>query len=62
MAPTRRTHNFNIRLDDTEHHMLVALADGEGLTASDLVRQFVRKSYAAKFGEVPPKRTSKPKR
>jgi hypothetical protein len=44
-----------------EKRMLVALAEREGLTASDKVRQLIRKDYAVTFGEAPVKRP-KPKR
>ncbi len=54
MAALKRTHNFNVRLSDDEHAMLVALADAKGLTASDLVRQFVRRSYREHFADEAP--------
>jgi hypothetical protein len=40
--------------------MLKRLAEADGVSASDLVRQFVRRSHAERFGE--PKRRRKPKR
>jgi hypothetical protein len=50
---------FHVRMSDEERRMLEALADREGLTASDKIRQLVRREYASAFGEEPPK---KPKR
>ncbi|HLV65212.1 MAG TPA: hypothetical protein VKY73_05345 [Polyangiaceae bacterium] len=40
--------------------MLRALAERDGISASDYVRMFIRKDYAEKFGDKPPK--PKPKR
>lgn len=51
MSGRRRQHNFNIRLSDEEYEMLRSLAESEGLTASDVVRQIVRKRYAVVFGQ-----------
>jgi hypothetical protein len=56
MAPATRDRQFRIRLDETELAMLHALAERDGISASDFVRQFVRRSYAATFGEKPPKK------
>ena len=61
MAPIQRDQLFQLRVTAEEKQMLTALAEREGLTASDKVRQLVRKDYAATFGEAPAKRP-KPKR
>jgi hypothetical protein len=56
MVDRRRTLNLNIRIAEDEAEMLKALAERQGLSASDVVRQFIRRAYAE---AVPPK---KPKR
>jgi hypothetical protein len=43
-------------ISDDEWRMLQELADGSGVTASDFVRQFIRREHAAKFGEKPKKK------
>ncbi len=55
----RRARPFNIRMTDDEHAMLMAYAEHVGLSASDVVRQYVRKVYAKTFGD---KRPSKARR
>lgn len=42
-------------ISDAEHEMLQALADREGVTASDVVRRLVRAAHKEAFGEAPPK-------
>jgi hypothetical protein len=61
MAPLQRDVKFQIRMTDDEKQMLESIAERDGLTASDKVRQLIRKDYAATFGEEPAKRP-KPKR
>ena len=39
--------------------MLRVLAEDAGLTASDYVRQFIRRAYADKHGSKPPKKPKK---
>jgi hypothetical protein len=36
--------------------MVQALADADGVSASDYVRLFIRRTYAEKFGDKKPKR------
>jgi hypothetical protein len=43
-------------MSDDEVAMLQTLADKAGVTASDVVRQLVRREYEAKFGDKPPKK------
>jgi hypothetical protein len=45
-----------------EKAMLGALADRDGLSASDKVRQWIRREYAEAFGAEPGGKRSKPKR
>jgi len=55
-----RDRRLSIRIADEEWAMLRALAERDGISASDYVRMFIRKDYAEKFGDKPPK--PKPKR
>jgi hypothetical protein len=52
MASVERKGQFHMRLSEGEENMLRALADAEGLTASDLVRQMIRRAFMVKW---PPK-------
>jgi hypothetical protein len=52
MVPVERKGQFHMRLSQGEENMLRALADAEGLTASDLVRQMIRRAFMEKW---PPK-------
>jgi len=58
MVQEKRTRSvpFNVRMTPAEHAMLLALAEHEGLSASDVVRQYVRNRYRKVFGDQPPKR------
>jgi uncharacterized protein (DUF1778 family) len=53
-----RTRRLSMKISDEEHRMLEALAEKQGQSASDFVRQFIRRQYAAEFPE-PPKKTLK---
>ncbi len=37
---------LNVRVTDEEGEMLKALAEAQGLSASDVVRQMIRRAYA----------------
>ncbi|MEO8905496.1 MAG: hypothetical protein ABI488_23515 [Polyangiaceae bacterium] len=39
-----------------ERQMLEALAERDGYSASDKIRQLIRKEYVAAFGEAAPKK------
>ena len=56
MAPIERSNRFNMRLSDEEQRMLDHLADGRGLTASDLLRTMIRDAYLASEPAKKPKR------
>jgi hypothetical protein len=47
---TRRTELLTIRVTEDEMRMLKELADVDGITASDVVRMFVRHTHAERFG------------
>jgi hypothetical protein len=50
--PIARGRKFTIRVTDEELSMLEALANADGVTSSDYVRQFVRREHAARFETV----------
>jgi hypothetical protein len=56
MAPLERDRQFHLRTTAEEVAMLHALAERTGLSASDYIRQFIRREYAAAFGDKPPKK------
>jgi hypothetical protein len=58
MTPIQRDEKFQFRMTGDERRMLEALAEREGLSASDKLRQLIRKDYATTFGEA----QKKPKR
>ena len=43
-------------VSDEEWRMLQELADATGVTASDYVRQVIRREHVTKFGEKPKKK------
>lgn len=49
-----RELNFNVRITPEERAKLYALAEDRDLSASTLVRHFLREAYAARFGATPP--------
>lgn len=52
-----RNRRLNLLISDEEHAMLAALAEKRGITASDVVRMFIRDAYAEAFGDKrPPKK------
>jgi uncharacterized protein (DUF1778 family) len=55
MAPIERSERLNVRIAPEEMAMLNALADAEGLSASDVVRTLVRRAYGERFGDKKPK-------
>jgi uncharacterized protein (DUF1778 family) len=60
MSPmVNRDKKLTVRASDEELAMLQAVADAAGVSSSDVVRMFIRKAHAARFGgETPAK--SKP--
>jgi hypothetical protein len=57
MASKReREEMLNVRMTAEELAMLRALAEGDGLSQSDVVRQFIRRTYRERFGEKKPKK------
>ncbi len=46
----------NVRLTDDEDRMLKALAEHQGLSVSDVLRQYIRRAFIEAF---PPKNTKR---
>jgi hypothetical protein len=59
MAPNERTMMFHVRMWDNERRRLEALAEDEGISASDYVRMSLRRAFAERCGDkkLKPKRT-----
>jgi predicted DNA binding CopG/RHH family protein len=49
MSPEREK-SFRVRVSEEELRMVQELAELDGITASDFIRLFVRKEYAARIG------------
>ena len=58
-----RPRRLSIRIADDEWTMLYALAEADGITASDYIRLFIRREHAKKLraAPAPPKRTGRGK-
>jgi uncharacterized protein (DUF1778 family) len=54
-----RDRNMNLRVSADELAMLRALAERDGLSGSDFLRQYIRRSYVEHFGEKKPTRGRK---
>ena len=59
VAPEPKTERFMIRMDAEERQMLTELADMDGISEANVVRQLVRREHAARSKERDRK---KPKR
>ena len=51
-----RTKMLNVRVTEDEGRMLKALAEHQGLSASDILRQYIRRAFAEAFPPKKPKR------
>lgn len=56
MSPIQRDEKFQFRINDEERRMLEAIAENDGLSASDKLRQMIRQQFWTTFGTEPPKR------
>jgi antitoxin component of RelBE/YafQ-DinJ toxin-antitoxin module len=56
MVERQRARVLNVRIDDNEDRMMRALAEQQGLSVSDLIRQLVRHAFAEAFPPRGPKR------
>lgn len=50
-----RDRKLTIRISDAELTMLEAIADADGVTSSDVLRTFIRRTYAERFPDRKPK-------
>lgn len=50
MATPKREGIFQIRISEHERRMLQVLAEEDGLTSSDFVRQFIRREWIQRYG------------
>ena len=48
MAPTERTAVVTVRLSSEERTMLERLAEADGFSASDVLRQLLRREFASR--------------
>ena len=55
MAPLNRDKRINLHATADEQEMLRKLADRDGVSMSDYVRQLIRRTHAEVFGEQPAK-------
>jgi hypothetical protein len=58
-AADGRSENFQLRMSTGELQMLRAIAEADGLTASDVIRQMIRRAFMERW---PPKVKLKPMR
>lgn len=56
MAPAERNRTLKLLVSDEEMAMVRALADRDGVSIADLVRQLVRRAHAEAFGPVDAKK------
>ncbi len=62
MALPKREHLLNVRMHEAEGRMLSALAEADGITVSEWVRNSIRVQHALRFGAVPKPRPKNKKR
>jgi uncharacterized protein (DUF1778 family) len=49
MAPTEREKRLHMLLSDDEDRMIRAIADADGLSVSDAIRQMVRRTFMERW-------------
>lgn len=49
MVERQRTGTLNIRVSEDEDRMVRALAEHQGLSVSDVIRQYIRRAFAEAF-------------
>ena len=60
VAPDPKTERFMIRMDETERQMLTELAEMDGVSEANVVRQLIRREHARRSADD--RRPRKPKR
>ena len=48
----KRDNIFQIRISEEERNMLQVIADENGLTSSDVVRQYIRTEWWRRYGQA----------
>jgi predicted HicB family RNase H-like nuclease len=56
MVERQRERTLNVRIDENEGRMLRALSEHQGVSISDVIRQYIRRAFAEAF---PTKKTKK---
>jgi hypothetical protein len=49
MSPLARQHNLRVLVSKHERRMVKELAESEGMTVADLVRQLIRRAHRRQF-------------
>jgi hypothetical protein len=62
MATLDRDYMLRVRMSEQEERFLKWLADEDGLTASDVVRQLIRRAFAERAGALSAVAKAKPER
>jgi hypothetical protein len=62
MALPDREYMLRVRMSEQEQRFLKWLADEDGLTASDVVRQLIRRAFAERAGALSEATKVKPQR
>jgi hypothetical protein len=60
MAPIERSTRVGLRIAPEEVAMLQALADEDGVSASDVVRTLIRGAYRERFDDRKPSKKRRP--
>ena len=61
MAPVERDYMLRVRMSEDERRQLQFLADEDGLTASDAVRQLIRRTFVERAHQLVEAAKPKPK-
>ena len=56
MSPIRRNRRLSMLISEDERAMLQQVADADGLTPSDYIRQHIRRAHAERFGAAKAKK------
>jgi antitoxin component of RelBE/YafQ-DinJ toxin-antitoxin module len=51
MTATEREYMLRVRMSEEEREMLTNLAESDGVTASDVVRLFIRREHEQRYGK-----------
>jgi hypothetical protein len=61
MAPVERDYMLRVRMSEDERRQLQFLADEDGLTASDTIRQLIRRTFGERAQQLAEAAKPKPK-